>query len=317
MLDKHVFNEFHKCRFIYRLMSNVRAVAERWLAYYWSIIGSEKFFPQTQGEKPGGQKPVKFRSSLQSLTERFNQSGGLTAFSLAFASGDLAGDKQTEGVLREIEQTIIAGPVTFAGGALSTGRVFRYAAKRIIMPADLWRELCLMGHWIIDAVILRWAELSVRLGKSQGISISEITELLVAIPDPARETDQARAIYAAQKNLECVWTGKSLARGFEADHVIPYSLWRNNQLWNLLPAAKDVNRAKSDRIPTTTLLLQRQDAIVNCWQLLQREAAPRFDVEVGRFLGSIKSDWEYQLFGKLRESAELTALQRGAERWEP
>ena len=99
--------------------------------------------------------------------------------------------------------------------------------------------------------------------------------------------------------------------------VIPYSLWRSNQLWNLLPTSNKVNRDKSDRIPTTSLLLRRRDAIVHCWRLMKKEAQPRFQVEVGRFLGAVETDWEGQLFGRLRESAELTSLQRGVERWEP
>ena len=298
---------------------SVRPVAERWLSYYWSIIGSEKYYPQVQGEKPGCPKPVKFRRNLHALTQKFQQSGGLTAFSLAYASGSLPIETKTltEEVLRKIEQTIIAGPVTFAGGALASGRLFRYHAKQIVMPADLWQEFCLMGHWITDAIILRWAELSARLGKAQAISVSEITELLLSAPDPVRETDQARSVYAAQEAIECVWTGKSLVRGFEVDHVIPYSLWRNNQLWNLLPATKQANQQKSDKIPTTALLLKRQDAIVHCWQTMKLEAMPRFQAEIERFLGGNDSDWEHQLFGKLRESAELTALQRGVERWEP
>lgn len=126
--------------------------------------------------------------------------------------------------------------------ALSTGRVFCNNNKQILMTADTWRELCLPGHWIIEAVILRWGELSARLGKAQAVGISEVVEPLLATPNIERETDQARKVYSDQQNMECVWTGKSLSRGFEVNHVIPYSLWRNNQQRNLLPAAKDANQ---------------------------------------------------------------------------
>ena len=298
---------------------SVSAVADRWLSYYWSIIGSEKYYPQVQGEKPGCAKPVKFRRSLHELTEMFRRSGGMTGFSLAYASGSLHGDAKTltDKVLREVGRTIIEGPVKYSGGALASGKVFRYQCKQIVMPADLWREFCLMGHWISDAVILRWAELSSRLGREQAVSVSEVTGLLLSVPDDVRETDQARVIYGASADRECVWTGKSLKDGFEVDHVIPYSLWRSNQLWNLLPTSNKANRDKSDRIPTTSLLLRRRDAIVHCWRLMKKEAQPRFQVEVGRFLGAVETDWEGQLFGRLRESAELTSLQRGVERWEP
>ncbi|MEN6517970.1 MAG: HNH endonuclease domain-containing protein [Methanospirillum sp.] len=57
------------------------------------------------------------------------------------------------------------------------------------------------------------------------------------------------------------------------DHAIPFSLWRNNELWNLLPATNRVNAGKRDMIPTPSLIDERIGAIVDHWHLLH-EAYP-------------------------------------------
>ncbi len=61
---------------------------------------------------------------------------------------------------------------------------------------------------------------------------------------------------------ECAWTGRTLDGRFEVDHASPYSVWGNNDRWNLLPCLARVNRAKSDALPTRQLLVRRRVALV-------------------------------------------------------
>ena len=153
--------------------------------------------------------------------------------------------------LRSIAAAIRSGPVTFAGGALESGRVFQFdgQSRSVLMSADLWRELSLLGHWIVDAVIVRWAALTERFARRQSISSGEVLPLLLARPDPDRVTAVARGIYLAAHADRCVWSGRRLgARNFVVDHAIPFSLWGNNDLWNLLPADADINARKSDKL---------------------------------------------------------------------
>src|SRR5262249_31367480 len=113
----------------------------------------------------------------------------------------------------------------YAGGSLETGRVFRFVQKQkeIQMDAAIWRELSLLGHWIQDAVILRWAELTAEMAKRK-LKASEVIDYLLINPiPPERDVAQARETYA-QFARECVWSGKPLSRKFEVDHVIPFSL---------------------------------------------------------------------------------------------
>jgi hypothetical protein len=198
--------------------------------------------------------------------------------------------------------------------------VFSYDAKsaQVLMASDLWRELSLLGHWIADAVVLRWAELTERFSRRQGIHAGEVLPLLLARAEPERGTHLARQVFAARGVDRCAWSGRKLAGVFAVDHVIPFSLWGNNDLWNLMPAHPKVNGEKSDRLPAGELLVARRASITENWQLL-RDALPEpFGKQAAHLVGRAPRgsfDWESELFMRLREAVELTALQRGIERW--
>ncbi|WP_048145888.1 HNH endonuclease domain-containing protein [Methanoplanus limicola] len=55
------------------------------------------------------------------------------------------------------------------------------------------------------------------------------------------------------------------------DHMIPFSVWKNNDLWNLLPALNSVNSKKSDKIPSPALIEKRSDAITGYWDILHEK----------------------------------------------
>jgi hypothetical protein len=265
---------------------------------------------------------VLFRAALEALIDAYRKAGGLTGFALDYADGivDPQRGRLLSRALQEIATAIRSGPVTYAGGALASGRVFRYDVPRrlVILPAAMWRELSLLGHWIGDAVVLRWAELSERLGRSAGIRAQEVVELLLTRPESERETHLARVLYGQKRDLRCVWTERPL-RAFDVDHVIPFALWGNNDLWNLVIASPRANNAKRDALPSRALLDAAKERVIDCWQYVRNEASHRFDLEAARMLGApvARSGWENALFARLRESVEVTALQRGVPRWQP
>ena len=149
---------------------------------------------------------------------------------------------------------------------------------------------------------------------------SEIIDLLLTVPIPERDIANAKKIYSQVSEKECVWSGKTLSDKFDVDHVIPFSLWRNNDLWNLLPVNSSINRNKSDKLPTHNLLTIRKDCIINYWRILRSVNSSRFDYEVSKFVGIEQlrnGSWELKTFNSLLEAVEVTAIQRGCERWEP
>jgi hypothetical protein len=224
--------------------------------------------------------------------------------------------------LRVIGQTIRDGPVQFAGGALATGSVFDFDGTQglVLMDAGLWRELSLLGHWIVDAVVLRWAQLTERFGHRQGIRSGEVLPLLLAQAEPQRATGLARQVFLRHGVQHCTWSGRRLTTDFAVDHVIPFSLWGSNDLWNLLPVDARVYAQKSDRLPAAELLQACRSRVVHGWQLLRDEALEAFDRQAAHLLGRRIGGsvaWENDLFMRLREAVEFTALQRGVERWTP
>ena len=214
----------------------------------------------------------------------------------------------------------MSGPVTYAGGSLESGRIFKFNSRnrKVIIDSALWIELSLMGYWIRDAVILRWSELTSDLSKKT-VMPSDVVDLLLSTPIQERDVLDARQIYAALQEKECTWTGRSLRSNFDVDHIIPFSLWHNNDLWNLVPVLPSINNQKRDKLPDHDLLVVRKDCMVFYWQKLRDLHKIRFDKEVKKLTGSkISTDkWQDKLFRSVSEAIEITAIQKGCERWQP
>lgn len=307
----------------------MQRIAWRWLLYYWPIFASERFVPQSQAEGAGNKgQPVAFRAPLMSLIQSFAEQGahgGLTAWHLARTAGRLPARALAleHAALSSISSAIRSGPVTYAGGALESGPVFEYDPRNraVVMSTELWRELCLLGHWIVDAVVLRWAALTERFAYRQGISSGDVLPLLLARPEPDRATAQARAVYLKAEMKYCVWSGRALSRErLAVDHVIPFALWGNNDLWNLLPTHPAINGQKSDKLPAATLLAARREPIVESWVLLRNAMPEAFNRQAEQLLGAkLQSGeaWRRDLFTRMRQAVEETALQRGVVRWTP
>jgi len=274
-----------------KVLLPLNAVAEKWIEYYWPIFESDNLVPQIQAENPdNAHQRVAFRPLLTELVDAYTGRGSLTRYVLESRNGSLPEEivRLQKQVFAKTASTIRAGPVTHAGGAGTETTVFEYdkRTKCIVMDADLWRELSLMGTWVRDATILRWAELTAHLSQDQ-LKPSQVVDLLLTEPLPEREVNDARSLYLKMPGKRCVWTDRSLTgTGFEVDHTIPFALWHNNDLWNLLPACRAANNQKRDKLPTRNLLHARKDAVVAYWEALREAHTVRFEREAVNFGGS-------------------------------
>jgi 2-polyprenyl-3-methyl-5-hydroxy-6-metoxy-1,4-benzoquinol methylase len=298
----------------------IQDIAERWIYYYWPILEDNSFFiPQIRGESSVGRIHLGFRPQLGRLIDSFRRSGGLDGFAIALRNNSFS-EAQRE-LLKEAFRKLIAvikeGPMTHAGCSSKAGKMFEYDTenRHMIVGGDIWRELCLSGHWIQDALILRWSELTSEISKKT-VSPSQVVDRLLRIPTFKRSVDDAKRVYLSLPSKECVWSGISINRTFDVDHVLPFSLWRNNDLWNLLPAAPSVNRNKGDSIPTNALLKRRRDTILTYWEAMHQASPRRFELEANRLTAASGFDLT-KTFGVMVEAVEVTALQRGCLRWEP
>jgi len=295
----------------------IAAVAERWVLYYWPLFDSETFLPQKGGDWNQRSHGLAFARELDALIQFYRATGGMSAFAVDRRDGAMPAHAQSlyGALTAKLKNTIHAGPVTYAGGSLDD-RLFGYERGMILVESALWRELSLMGHWIQDALLLRWADLVHQLSKKD-VRKDVVIARLLTVPTVERETAAARQVFATRSDVECVWTGRLLKPGSMAiDHVLPYSLWRNNDLWNLLPSHSQVNGQKSDKLPMREVLVKRRDYVLWCWTQSREGFPRRFDAEAKAQVGEPRLSLP-RLFDVMAEAIEVTALQRGVQRWAP
>jgi SAM-dependent methyltransferase len=148
-------------------------VAEKWIYYYWPIFESKQFIPQKRGKEIN--KPINFREVLSKLIEFYSFKGGLNRFYVDFRGGTIPDNEAkelTDIVLNKIAaEGIVKGPIQYSGGALETNEPFftcttPYQKKgkcfsangaikalgTIIFSSEIWREFCLIGYWIREAL---------------------------------------------------------------------------------------------------------------------------------------------------------------------
>jgi SAM-dependent methyltransferase/phage repressor protein C with HTH and peptisase S24 domain len=293
------------------------ALAEKWIEYYWPIVEARQFIPQTTG------RPIAFRKPLEDLVQYYRTRGGLSAFSLEYRNAEMSDDgrRLLNALLSKLKQTIWNQPVRYAGGGEDFS-VFQYDKrdKTVLVGSDIWKELSLMGTWIQDATILRWAELTERISENRGnrIKASAVIDCLLTVAITQRDVGAARKFYDTLKDKRCVWSDDAIRNDYDLDHAIPFSLWKNNDLWNLLPAKSTVNGQKSDKLPTRQLVRARKDCIVDYWGRINEAYPARFEYEAEKFIGIgmfDRTNWENRLFSTFAEAIEITAIQRGVERW--
>jgi len=235
-------------------------------------------------------------------------------------SGNLTSseEKLRDQLMSKLKQTIWNMPVRYAGGGEDFS-ILQYdkAQRTVVMSAAMWRELSLTGSWIQDATVLRWAELTTKLSRG-ALKPSTIIDCLLSYAEPEREVADARNVYQKLEEKHCVWTDQAILKKFDVDHVIPFALWKNNDLWNLLPVLPAVNNEKRDRLPTQQILKASKERILHYWNKVRFHHVQRFDREAEALCGGLDpGSWENRLFSAIAEAVEITAVTRGVERWEP
>jgi SAM-dependent methyltransferase len=202
------------------------------------------------------------------------------------------GDRSTalHSALRDACDTITNMPAHFitypGGGAVfpvkRRGRILKPAALHLdlpylssfgelLLPRHLWRALQRFDVWIEPALIAEWSRLISSYAERQGRKVSgaNIAEAM-RWSEPSRDVkiarDQAIRLMGSGK-LHCVWSGRTLAAAtLDVDHCFPWAVWPCDDLWNLLPAHRDVNQnQKRDKLPGAEILRSAQQRIEEWW----------------------------------------------------
>lgn len=295
------------------------SLAVWWLKYYWPFVIQNSKVRQTTGEK------LAFADHMRGLPKEFTQDPQGLARLVDKIEGGGVIDPTVDRALNKIARTIRDQPVKYAGGgdrplfAYEKNDVDRLGYVRV--PVETWQDICLFGQWIDESVLIQWAKWSADKNQSLDLRLGDYVEILREPMTPERRTSDVRRMLklgGARDEFRCVWTDKKLSmNAFDVDHVMPYSAWYNNDLWNLLPADPQVNNRKRDKIPTYQLITKRRDAIVAYWSMYHKECPHRFELQLRRSLraSGAGTDLLDSAIGGLVEVAERLARSTGLERF--
>lgn len=129
-----------------------------------------------------------------------------------------------------------------------------------------------------STIISKWKDKTLILNKDQEI-MSEIDKILTNIVDE-RDTYKSRQIFTGEQR--CVWSEKIIDDSQkDIDHILPYSVWGNNDFWNLLPSDRTLNqKQKKDKIPTSKLIEKQADLIIDYWKIYADELPNIFHSQI-------------------------------------
>lgn len=317
----------------------------KWIIYYYPIIEAE--LPQKSGDDVNG-KSLAFRALFKEITDFYANKNGLSAFHNDFIKDriDKGIEEKVFELCKAIRTTIIDMPMRYIGHSIYKEhyKIFQSikTGKRLTkpenfglqyllenfdtftIPYDYYEAFEYIGSFITgsNAILLAWAEFTHEKSK-RTIPITTALEEILKSPIQKRDvkiSDTAfKNLLAQQGYLECVWSGAKIIDDLNIEHIIPFAIWKNNDLWNLLPAAAKANSSKSAKIPVENLLNKRKDCIIGYWQYIYQEKTEVFEREMGISLLNqkinLQQNWENIAFNALKEKCKYLIDIRGFEPW--
>jgi hypothetical protein len=263
---------------------------EKWMVYYYPILESVTAIPQINGETN-----LAFELQFKKIILSYKELGGFSA---------LYNDLKTKGIPKQIQKdfidlskklrsTINLMPMKYIGRSINNDyySIFQFNNSTsnihsdtidleylinnygwFSIPTDYYEAFKVLGSFISgqDSLLFKWASFSVGASK-QNISIEKVINEVLKSPVTERDVTISKQLYKNilqnEGKVFCFWTGKAIT-SYDIDHVIPFSIWKNNDLWNLLPAQSSINNQKRDKIPSPDLIESRKDMIVHYWGLI-------------------------------------------------
>lgn len=288
-----------------------------WMLYYFPIVGSDIFIPQMNGEAPSPEEGMQMaiRPEMKKLTEHYRDLGSnaFAQFKMDIDLGNIPGFMMGDFLkaAKKIRKTIIKMPMKHLGFSQyeehyhlmrkgASGRLSRVSLYHLIagcgtfeIKKDLYEMLLELGPVIVgeESILNSWATYTTRAADLNqnvpDLQHNRILDVLSISHQDIRDTNEIRRLVALKDELSyCVWTGRRLDTGnLHVDHVIPFSVWQNNQLWNLLPASDTANSNKSDKIPSPELIDKCCDRIIHTWSLYDEHFDKRFKADAYTGLG--------------------------------
>ena len=314
-------------------------LVEKWILYYYPIFESTEYIPQINGETN-----LAFVFQLKKIISEYSSVGGFSAFYNDLKNKGIPDNLHSDFVYlaKKISDTITRMPMKYIGRSISNDyySIFQYESGKkskisnsidteflinsfgtFSIPIDYYEAFQVLGSFISgqDSILFKWAEFSVSAsGKKLSIEkvVSEVLKSPITERDVAESKQIFRSILKDEGKVYCVWTGKPIT-SYDVDHLIPFSVWKNNDLWNLLPSEAKTNNQKRDKIPSIELIEKRKGLIIHYWELLNEKQAKRFQKEIQiTLLGNNPySTWKETAFRHLQRSCNYLITNRGYAQW--
>ncbi len=312
---------------------------EKWMLYYYPILESQPLIPQINGETN-----LAFGTQLKKIILAYKSIGGFSAFYNDLKNKGIPKNLQEDffALAKKLKGTITTMPMKYIGRSLSNDyySLFQYesgSARRnsteidleflintsgsFSIPFEYYEAFKILGSFISgqDSILFKWAEFSVNASR-QNLSIEKVISEVLKSPITERDVAESKQIYKAILKKEgkvfCVWTGKAIT-SYDVDHMIPFSVWKNNDLWNLLPSQSNTNNQKRDKIPSPELIEKQKDLILHYWELLIGSQLQRFkkEMQVALLGNNSFTSWQQTGIKQLQNSCAYLISNRGYEEW--
>ncbi|NBA88904.1 hypothetical protein GVN16_24225 [Emticicia sp. CRIBPO] len=318
---------------------------EKWLIYYYPLFESELYIPQINGKNSRNA----FHEQLKQIIEFYKLRGGISVFYNEIRTKNISFEINQHFFIltRKIKDTITQMPMRYIGGSISEGEypIFKYRAGKPVrnttqqnlhwmiksfgyftIPKEYYEAFKILGGFLAgrDNILFKWAEFSVGASKisarKQKLSTEKALHEMLKGPITEREISNSKSHYKdlikSNGQVHCVWTGETISK-YDIDHIIPFSIFKNNDLWNLLPAKPAINNRKRDKIPSPEALNRAKDLIIHYWELICLKQQDTFldQVQIS-LLGNLpKDNWQIDSFEQLVNTSKYLIGVRGYEGW--
>ncbi len=312
---------------------------EKWLLYYYPILESQTAIPQINGETN-----LAFGNSFRNIISVYKEIGGFSVFYNDLKNKGIPKNLQNDffTLVKKLRGTITQMPMKYIGRSISNDyySIFNFengvVRKRnsdidiafliqnfgtFSIPKEYYEAFRVLGSFINgqDSILFKWAEFSVN-ASNQNLSISKVVNEVLKSPITEREIKESKRIYKdilkREGQVYCVWTGKKIS-AYDIDHLIPFSIWKNNDLWNLLPSDSKTNNQKRDKIPSPELIEKQKGLILDYWEILNESQNQRFkkEIQIALLGNNPFVSWKETGIRQLQSSCDYLISNRGYDEW--
>lgn len=306
---------------------------EQWMLYYYPIY--EEKIPQQKSEKNNVSK-TKFRQSFDPVIAHYRRiEGGYSKFANDLAKGNFSPDIQRAifDLAKEICNKVTDMPMVHLGSSVNE-KIFVHEKKlpkydsnvqisrdylirnfgTFSVKSDYHHAFVEVGPFLTGdkSILFGWAQLT-HDAMCNKKSFGDLLKIIASEPIRERDIQDSRnffhQLHMKEGALKSVWSGRTISHLDEKalDHMIPFSVWKNNELWNLLPSLKTENKTKSDFIPHPDLLDRQKDLIVWYWNRMYEHDPDGFMKQIRYSLIGNDTDaenWQEHAFTSLRKKCE-------------